>query len=348
MIGTLGKQKDTVGVVANAGRGGHGTVGQELVFLDIASAQPASPNARPLNAVQPSPIDHDGSKVTEPESPLVRDSVASTHVELAVVEQRLSNLIQALLVAVCLGATPAIKLIPTSLLWGYFAFMALESLPGSQFWDRLRMLVTDPKRRILLLKDKHATYYETVPFRVISLFTAIQFGMLMGVWALVTWAGVAGIAFPIPIMALVPLRIYVLPRVFKHQHLQELDADEYQEAPPLSSLGPGAAGGAGEWREGAAEGGGAAAAALSRVPGAGGRASAELAEQGLRISAGGRAPSVQDVPSSGTLLDQAMSGTGLEGPDVPEALDSEFAGSQVVHHVSRATLQQRRHAADQE
>ena len=29
----------------------------------------------------------------------------------------------------------------------YFAFMALESLKGSQFWERLVYLVTDPAKR---------------------------------------------------------------------------------------------------------------------------------------------------------------------------------------------------------
>lgn len=36
--------------------------------------------------------------------------------------------------------------------------------------------------------------------------------LLGGVWALVTWAGIGGVAFPIPIMALVPVRMYLLPR----------------------------------------------------------------------------------------------------------------------------------------
>jgi hypothetical protein len=45
-----------------------------------------------------------------------------------VLEQRGSNLGQALLVAACAVAAPAINLIPTSVLWGYFAFMARTSL----------------------------------------------------------------------------------------------------------------------------------------------------------------------------------------------------------------------------
>lgn len=62
-------------------------------------------------------------------------------------EQRLSNLLQSLMVAGCIAAMPLLKKIPTSVLWGYFAFMAIESLPGNQFWERILLLFTAPSRR---------------------------------------------------------------------------------------------------------------------------------------------------------------------------------------------------------
>ena len=36
--------------------------------------------------------------------------------------------------------------------------MALESLPGSQLWDRCLLLATDPARRAPLLEREHAPY----------------------------------------------------------------------------------------------------------------------------------------------------------------------------------------------
>lgn len=59
---------------------------------------------------------------------------------------------------------------PSSLLYatGYFAFMACESLPGSQLWDRSLLLLTDPQRRPRLLETGHAPYLETVPFRSVA------------------------------------------------------------------------------------------------------------------------------------------------------------------------------------
>ena len=39
--------------------------------------------------------------------------------------------------------TPLLKFCPVAVLWGYFAYMALESLPGNQFWQRILLLATD-------------------------------------------------------------------------------------------------------------------------------------------------------------------------------------------------------------
>lgn len=66
-------------------------------------------------------------------------------------EQRLSNLLQSILVGVATFAIPAIRMIPTSVLWGYFAYMAIDSLPGNQFWDRILLLFVTPKRRYKLV-----------------------------------------------------------------------------------------------------------------------------------------------------------------------------------------------------
>ncbi|MCI18408.1 boron transporter 2 [Trifolium medium] len=62
-------------------------------------------------------------------------------------EQRVSNLLQSLMVGGCVAAMPFLKMIPTSLLWGYFAFMAIENLPGNQFWERILFIFTASSRR---------------------------------------------------------------------------------------------------------------------------------------------------------------------------------------------------------
>ena len=75
------------------------------------------------------------------------DKYIEDHLPVRVNEQRLSNLLQSLLVGACIAAMPAIKLISTSVLWGYFAYMAVDSLPGNQFWERILLLFITPGRQ---------------------------------------------------------------------------------------------------------------------------------------------------------------------------------------------------------
>uniref|UniRef100_A0A5B7C132 Putative boron transporter 2 n=1 Tax=Davidia involucrata TaxID=16924 RepID=A0A5B7C132_DAVIN len=147
-------------------------------------------------------------------------------------EQRLSNLLQATMVGGCVAAMPFLKMIPTSVLWGYFAFMAIESLPGNQCWERILLLLTAPSRRYKVLEDYHATFVETVPFKTILTFTIFQTTYLLICFG-ITWIPIAGVLFPLMIMLLVPVRQYLLPKFFKGAHLQDLDAAEYEEAPAL-------------------------------------------------------------------------------------------------------------------
>ncbi|XP_043725114.1 probable boron transporter 2 isoform X3 [Telopea speciosissima] len=154
---------------------------------------------------------------------------------IEVKEQRLSNLLQSLMVGGCVAAMPFLKMIPTSVLWGYFAFMAIESLPGNQFWERILLLFTAPSRRYKVLEECHATFVETVPFTTIAFFTLFQTAYLLICFG-ITWIPIAGLLFPLMIMLLVPVRQYILPKFFKGAFLSDLDAAEYEEAPPALTM----------------------------------------------------------------------------------------------------------------
>ncbi|KAK6152586.1 hypothetical protein DH2020_012225 [Rehmannia glutinosa] len=143
-------------------------------------------------------------------------------------EQRVSNLLQSVLVAASVCAMPVIKLIPTSVLWGYFAYMAIDSLPGNQLWERMLFLFIAPSRRYKVLEGVHASYVESVPFRYIAAFTVFQFIYLMICFG-VTWIPIAGILFPLPFFLLISIRQHILPKLFQSHHLWELDAAEYEE-----------------------------------------------------------------------------------------------------------------------
>jgi hypothetical protein len=63
-----------------------------------------------------------------------------------------------------------------------------------------------------LLEQGHAPYVETVPFRAVAAFTLCQLVYLLIVYG-ITWIPIAGFLFPLPIIALIPIRTYLLPKV---------------------------------------------------------------------------------------------------------------------------------------
>ncbi|PSS19285.1 Boron transporter like [Actinidia chinensis var. chinensis] len=150
------------------------------------------------------------------------------HLPVRVNEQRVSNLLQSLLVGVAMFAIPVIRMIPTSVLWGYFAYMAIDSLPGNQFWERLLLLFITPCRRFKVLEGVHASFVESVPFKYIVTFTLFQLLYFLVCFG-ITWIPIAGILFPLPFFLLISIREHILPQLFPPHHLQELDAAEYEE-----------------------------------------------------------------------------------------------------------------------
>ncbi|KAI7990051.1 Boron transporter 4 [Camellia lanceoleosa] len=141
------------------------------------------------------------------------------HLLVRVNEQRVSNLYNHFFqfsTEASLLAMPTIKMIPTSVLWGYFAYMALDSLPGNQFCERILLLFITPKRQYKVLEGDHASFVELVPFSYIAMFTLFQFEYLLLCFG-ITW---------IPIAVILQ---HLLPKLFHSQYLQELDAAEYEE-----------------------------------------------------------------------------------------------------------------------
>ncbi|KAJ4708334.1 putative Boron transporter [Melia azedarach] len=155
------------------------------------------------------------------------------HLPVRVNEQRVTNLLQSVLVGVSLLALPLIRKIPTSVLWGYFAYMAIDSLPGNQFWERLTMLFVAPKRRYKIKEGAHASFVQMVPFDKIALFTLFQSVFFVICYGL-TWIPIAGVFFPAPFFLLIYVREHILPKLFETVWLHELDAAEYEEVTGFS------------------------------------------------------------------------------------------------------------------
>jgi hypothetical protein len=140
-----------------------------------------------------------------------------------VLENRVSNVIQSLLVGLCMFISPVIRLMPRAVLWGYFIFMAIQSFPGNQFVHRVTLFVMDIGS--LRKGETQPAYVELVPMSDTLKFTALQLAALSVVYG-VTWAGIYGISFPLFIMALVPLRQFVIIKMFPASSLRHLDSAE--------------------------------------------------------------------------------------------------------------------------
>lgn len=79
-----------------------------------------------------------------------------------------------------------------------------------------------------VLEGSHASFVESVPFKFIALFTIFQFVYFLVCFG-VTWIPIAGILFPLPFFLLIVIREHLLTKLFPPDHLQELDASEYEE-----------------------------------------------------------------------------------------------------------------------
>lgn len=80
---------------------------------------------------------------------------------------------------------------------------------------------------------------------MVYLYTIIQLVMVLGIWLLIYFGSTVvwgGILFPLPIVALLAIRAFILPKIFSHEHLELLDpsaaaVNENNEPPSSPSRG---------------------------------------------------------------------------------------------------------------
>ncbi|KAL4302555.1 hypothetical protein GQ457_10G016290 [Hibiscus cannabinus] len=198
----------------------------EAVFIELDTSPARDSADKELKSLKEAVMkDDDGENGKEKFDP---EKHIDAYLPVRVNEQRMSNLLQSILVGLAMFIVPVLRMIPTSVLWGYFAYMAIDSLPGCQFWERTLLLFITPSRRYKILESVHASYLELVPFKAILSFTIFQIIYFLVCFG-VTWIPLAGILFPVPFFVLIGIRQYILPKFFQPEHLQELDAAEYEE-----------------------------------------------------------------------------------------------------------------------
>ena len=135
----------------------------------------------------------------------------------SVQESRLTGFLTHVLVLATCFALNIIKLIPLAVLYGVFLFMGLVALPAQQLWQRILLLFQQPA---MIAETPYTKYVK--PLKRVHLFTAIQiffFALLYVVKSMKTIA----IAFPIMILLCIPVRMYLLPKIFSEDELTLLD-----------------------------------------------------------------------------------------------------------------------------
>ncbi|KAM9174598.1 band 3 anion transport protein [Mergus octosetaceus] len=137
---------------------------------------------------------------------------------LEVKEQRISGLLVAVLIGVSILMEPILKYIPLAVLFGIFLYMGVTSLFGIQLFDRILLLLMPPKYHP---KEAYVTRVKT--WRM-HLFTFTQILMLALLWGVK--ASPASLALPFVLILTVPLRRFLLPRIFREIELKCLDADD--------------------------------------------------------------------------------------------------------------------------
>lgn len=135
-------------------------------------------------------------------------------------ETRLSGLGIHVLCLVTIFALGLLKLIPMPVLYGVFLFMGLVSLGTNQFWTRFLFFFKQPSR----YGDTGESFTHVKPKRI-HLFTAIQLFLFIALY-FVKGIKTIAIAFPIIIALCIPIRLYILPKLFTPDELVLLDGDD--------------------------------------------------------------------------------------------------------------------------
>ena len=135
-----------------------------------------------------------------------------------VYEQRYTNLTQACMtLAFCFN--PFLKVIgciPQSSLDGLFIFMGIASFDGNSFFDRMVLMVTEPR-----LRESHHDFFQTIGFGTIQRFTVLQLACCLIIFGITLTP--AAMIFPLLIAALVTIRLFLLPAYFRPAELDALD-----------------------------------------------------------------------------------------------------------------------------
>ncbi|XP_032951042.1 solute carrier family 4 member 11 isoform X12 [Rhinolophus ferrumequinum] len=166
-----------------------------------------------------------------PHSPLhvralavVEERVENGHIYETIVnvwETRLTTLGASILVGFSLLLLPVpLQWIPKPVLYGLFLYIALTSIDANQLFERMALLLKDQAS----YPPTH--YIRRVPQRKIHYFTGLQVLQLLLLCAFgMSPLPYMKMIFPLIMMAMVPIRYKLLPRIIEAKYLDAMDAE---------------------------------------------------------------------------------------------------------------------------
>ncbi|XP_077410262.1 anion exchange protein 2b isoform X2 [Vanacampus margaritifer] len=132
-------------------------------------------------------------------------------------EQRVTGLLVSIMVGLSIVIGDLLRKIPLAVLFGIFLYMGVMSLNGIQLSERMLLLLMPPKYH-----PDHS-YVRKVRTLRMHLFTCIQMVCLAVLWAVMSTQ--ASLAFPFVLILTVPVKMFLLPRIFTCREMLCLDAD---------------------------------------------------------------------------------------------------------------------------
>ncbi|KAM7390256.1 hypothetical protein PAMA_008433 [Pampus argenteus] len=133
-------------------------------------------------------------------------------------EQRVTGLLVAIMVGMSIVIADLLSQIPLAVLFGIFLYMGVMSLNGIQLTERMMLLLMPPKYH-----PDH-TYVRKVRTMRMHLFTCIQVVCLAVLWSVMSTK--ASLAFPFVLILTVPVKMFLLRRIFTVREMACLDADD--------------------------------------------------------------------------------------------------------------------------
>jgi hypothetical protein len=134
-----------------------------------------------------------------------------------VTETRLTGLLIHCLIGASLFAVAALKFVPMAVLLGLFLTMGITSLTSIQLWERIQLLLMEPKLY------PPTSYVRQVPMAKVHAFTIIQ--VICLVFLMVVKKSPFAMCFPLVIVMMVPIRSQLLPKIFTARELRYLDSE---------------------------------------------------------------------------------------------------------------------------